>query len=296
MKVLDIINEGFQYKKYIPAITDIINNSFHKAYKSKGYNLEGKVNDFLHRITVQIDEQVLAPILQEHPLEINSIPIKTLSLSFTKPYDISESIESIDFFPEALFKFDADVKQVFIEVEADYKMIGYYLFKQDNPKDLTKSIKRITSNLVGILMHEVRHHVQKYKVSKKQGSHVQSHLLNKFYTGDPRSDEFNKNKEYQTAAGYFLNAFEIDAWAASIASDISNKFGNNVDVINQYLNNASKGVATNSADGQPIHTTLDSYYQKLFDPKTRTNTDKNIIWRRIIKKVYKDLQQHQNPA
>lgn len=294
MRVLDIINEGFQYKQYIPIITDIVNTSFQKAYKSKNYNLEGKVNDFLYRISNQVDEKVLAPILAEYPLEIRKVPIKTLSLSFTKPVDLSESIESIDFFPEAIFKFDAEVKQVYIEVEADYKLIGYYLFRQD--KDLTKSIKRLISNLIGILMHEVKHHVQKYKVSKRQGSYVRSDLLNKFYTGDPRSDEFNRHKEYQTPSGYFLNAYEIDAWATSIASDIANKFNNNVKAMNQYLNKASKGVATKAADGQPVRTTLDTYYDKLFNPKLKTNTDKNVIWRRIIKKVYKDLEQYQNPA
>lgn len=296
MKVLDIITEGFQYKQYIPIITDIVNTSFQKAYKSRNYDLEGKVNDFLYRISNQVDEKVLIPILSEYPLEIRKIPIKTLSLSFTKPFDLSESIESIEFFPEAIFKFDAEVKQVYIEVEADYKLIEYYLFRQDNPKDLTKSIKRLISNLIGILMHEVKHHIQKYKVSKRQGSYVRSDLLNKFYTGDPGSDDFSRNKEYQTPAGYFLNAFEIDAWATGIASDIANKFNNNVKAMNQYLNNASKGIATKTADGQLITTTLNTYHDKLFNPQLKTNTDKNVIWRRIIKKVYKNLEQFQNPA
>jgi hypothetical protein len=296
MKVLDIIVESFEYKQYTPVIRKIVNDSFTAAYKEKRYDLKGKINDFLNQISNKIDQQVLATILEEHPLVINDIPIATLSLSFeTNTEQVSDPVESVEFLPEASFRFDETAKQVYISLDANINAIAWYLFKAEDPKQLTKGLNRFESNLVGKLMHEVRHHVQKYKISQKQGSNVKSHLLNKFYTGNPRSNQFNKNAEYQTDAGYFLNAHEIDAWSADIANDISNQFGNNVKAMNQYLNNASKGIASHIA-GKPVSTTLDSYYRTLFDPKTKTNTDKNTIWRRIIKKVYKDLQQHQNPA
>ena len=195
-----------------------------------------------------------------------------------------------DFTGEGEFSIDTDSKNAFIKIDIHGSEVANYLFNADNQLIADASLKTLGNNILGKLMHEIKHFIQNSKVSKNLGHNAQ---VNKFYTGDPaKLTPQQKNKKYTTTqSGYWLNADEMDAWAANVAAEIKNVFGNDTHAMNQYMNNASKNQITYH-NNVPVNTSLNHYRNQIFNPKYRVNVDRNKLWHRFIKDVYKDLQLH----
>lgn len=305
MKVLDIITEAFEYNKYLPKIRKVVKDAFQSASK-EDYGIKAQINFFLNEIRNELDEQVMDDILKRYPMTIaGRIPIRTLSASFKPEYFKQEEIPfyathikkqadwirtNVFFVREADFHMQADAKHALINMEVDATALAKYLFQQQDPKIITASLDAFTNNLIGKLFHEVKHHVQRTKTA-----HMGILDVNKFYTGNPE-DPNNARKQYKTKAGYWLNADEIDAWATTIASEIHNIYKDDMTKAGQYLNAVAQGKQIPDPAGFPASTALNHYRNVLFNKRTKTNTDKTVIWRRILKKVYKELGQFQNPA
>ena len=133
------------------------------------------------------------------------------------------------------------------------------------------------------MMHEIRHFMQSTKVAANVGSDAD---LRKFYVGD----KTKTNKQlYKTKQGYYLNTDEMDSWAANIAGEIKNTFGNDRRGIDWYLNVVTRG-KTARYNNLPVSTTLDHYKDIIINGKAELNVDRQELWKKLIKNVYKDLQ------
>ena len=297
MNVLEIITEAFEYKHYIPKIKKIVKDAFQSAV-SEGQGVKGQINLFLNEVSSRLDEEIMSDILQKYPMTIGTTSIRTLSVSFRPEYLRHEELPfyvsiagdkakpewirtNVLFLRDADFHAQYEAKQALINITVDMTALAKHMFQQDDPKSLTAAFEGFTNRLVGLMFHEVKHHVQR----TKSGG-----FNNKFYTGDYR-DPRNSTKQYKTKAGYWLNANEIDSWATTIASEIHNLYGNDMEKIKRYLNASAQGQQIPTSAGFPASTTLNHYHEVLFNKRTKTNTDKNEIWRRILKKVYKELAQ-----
>ncbi len=297
MKVLEILSEAFEYKQYIPTIKKIVKEEFQSAIK-EGQGVKAQINLFLNQVSNRLDDEIMADILKKYPMSIGSTAIRTLSVSFRPEYLRQEELPyylavagdkakpewirtRILFLRDADFHAQLDSKQALINITTDMGALAKWMFQQDDPKSLTAAFDGFTTRLIGLVFHEVKHHVQR----TKSGG-----FNNKFYTGDYR-DPRNAQRQYKTKAGYWLNADEIDSWATTIASEIHNIYGNDMERIKSYLNASAQGKQMHTSAGLPASTTLNHYHDVLFNKRTRTNTDKTEIWRRILKKVYKELSQ-----
>ena len=100
------------------------------------------------------------------------------------------------------------------------------------------------------------------------------------------------NKHYATSdSGYWLNADEMDSWAANAASEINSIFGNDLASRNQYMQAVMSGQPFNY-HGAPVDTTLNTYRTKIFDKRRKVNVDRNQLWRKFVKDVYKNVQMY----
>ena len=325
MRANEFLAERLDYSAYIPVLHRLISDIFNQVVTDEySHDAKSKVNTFFYELQELIDTKILTPLLKKNPIVIEQVPIRFITVSFKPTFTsdmgkmsmgsvsanvqrslkkqypdaplpkggtdtIAQYIKShLDFTGEAEFNFDPETKNAIIRIDVRGSEVANYLFNSDNTAIATASLKTLTSNIAGKLFHEIKHFIQGTKVTKNFGFNAQ---VNKFYTGNPK--KIDKNKHYATTkSGYWLNSNEMDSWAANAAAEINNIFGHDVDAINQYMNIASKGQTT-SYNNVPVNTSLNHYYSQIFNPRYKVNTDRQTLWRKFIKDVYKDLQHYQ---
>ena len=326
MKVSEILKEDFDYSQYIPVLKKLITDTFYETLRDEDYDdPKSKVNAFFYSLQDKIDDHVMKPLLKANPIVINQVPIRFLTVSFKPSFDgqvgkmslgsmsaltqkamrqrypgqplpqagaktVAQYIKShTDFTGEADFHFNSETKNALINIGIHGSEVANYLFNVDEQQIADASLKTLTSGITGKLFHEVKHFIQNTKVAKNMGYNAQ---VNKFFTGPANATAQQKNKHYtNTKSGYWLNTDEMDAWAANAAAEISNAFGGDKPAMNQYMNNVSAGHTT-THNGVPVSTSMDHYRREIFNPRYNMNTDRQTVWRRFVKDVYKDLQLH----
>jgi len=311
-----IINERFDYSPYIPVFKKEINNAIRSTVGQRDLTPQGKVNDCFFNLSYTLEKSVLDPLLKANPLTVNNVKIRNLSISFkvTFPspigknpvtradiqkfvskkfpnsdlsnaeYSIPQAIRSyIDFTKGAEFKIDDSAKNAYIKINIDGSRVYNYIFGNTDSESATASIAKLSNEILNMMMHEIRHFMQSTKVAANVGSDAD---LRKFYVGD----KTKTNKQlYKTKQGYYLNTDEMDSWAANIAGEIKNTFGNDQKGIDWYLNVVTRG-KTARYNNLPVSTTLDHYKDLIINGKAELNVDRQELWKKLIKNVYKDLQ------
>lgn len=329
MRANEFLTERFDYSKYLPILRRIIRNTFQSINADEDfYDPKSKVNQFFYDLQDDIDSHILKPLLKENPITINGNKVNHLLMSFKVLYEgkpigtpdvdalntqVANTLQQkyskqrfepdtnltvsfikshTSFVGEATFGYEEETHNGIITMDVRGTMIANFAFMSDDTKIVTASLENLTNDIIGKLMHEIKHYIQSSKVVKNLGYNAQ---VNKFYTGDvkklsdPQSGGHYKNKLYNTDTGYWLNADEINSWATNAAAEINNVFGNDVASKNQYMNAVMSGKPF-SYNGAPVDTTLNTYRTKIFDKRRNVNVDRNQLWRKFIKDVYHDVQ------
>jgi hypothetical protein len=329
MRATEFIAERLDYQAYVSPLKNIITNAFYDVVADDEYDdVESKINDFFYRLQEMIDSKVLAPMLKANPMVYNGVQIRSLTVSFEPMYttpvgktnlgavsaNVQRAIRSrypgvsvpanaktnaqylkshLDFTKEATFHVDASAKSAIINIEIHAGEVASHLFNSEQPEMATASLSTLTYNIIGKIMHEVKHFVQTTKVAAKGKA---GQYLNRHFTGDPHATQQQKRTSYEkTNSGYWLNTDEMDAFAANAAAELANIFGRDTAGIHNYLNAVSKG-QTIVYNGVPVNTTMNGYYAQVFNKRYKVNTDRNEIWKRYIKNVYKDLAHYLNTS
>lgn len=328
MKVTEILLERLDYSKYLPILKRIIKNTFYSINSDEDlYDPQSKVNQFFYDLQDDIDSQILKPLLKENPITINGNKVNHLLMSFNVTYDEPIGRLNIDSlnqhvadtlsakYPKQEFKASSDITARYLrshtsftgEAEFSYEdathnglikmdvrgsSVANYAFLSDDSKVLTASLEQLTNNIIGGIIHEVKHYIQSTNVAKNMGYNAQ---VNKFYTGDPKklsADANLKNKQYNTTkGGYWLNADEMNSWSANAAAEINSVFGNDEASMLQYMN-ATMSNKPFSYNGVPVNTSLDHYRKMIFDKRHKINVNRDNLWRKFVKDVYKDIQMY----
>lgn len=331
MRANEFITERFDYSKYLPILRRIIKNTFHSINSDEDlYDPVSKVNQFFYDLQDDIDSHILAPLLKENPITIEGSKVNHLFMSFKVNFaekvpaggrldvnalnsqvantlqqkyskqrfepstDLTVSFlkSMTSFVGEATFGYEEDTHNGLINMDVRGEMVANFAFMAEDSKIVTASLELLTNDIIGKLMHEIKHYIQSSKVAKNLGYHAQ---VNRFYTGDPKklshpeTGGHYKNKMYDTDTGYWLNADEMNSWATNAAAEINSVFGNDVNAKNQYMNAVMSGKPFNY-NGAPVDTTLNTYRAKIFDKRRKVNVDRNTLWRKFIKDVYHDVQ------
>ena len=324
MRANEFITERFSYQEYLPKLKRLISDTFYDVVGDEDNpDPVSKVNAFFYELQNRIDDDILAPLIKKNPLVINNVPIRHLTVSFRPKFTgqvgrlnigsmsakaqqhlnkyypgvqraaagvdtTAKYIKShVDFTGEAEYGIDQETKNAIININIHGTELANMLFQAENSAIATAALGSLTSGIIGKLFHEIKHFMQSTKVIGKFGYNAQ---VNKFYTGDPK--KIDKNKHYEkTKSGYWLNTDEMDAWAANAAADINNVFGKDKQAIVDYMNATAQGQAY-LHNGVPVNTTLNTYRSQIFNPRYQMNTDRQVVWRRFVKDVYKDLQMH----
>ena len=326
MKVTEILVERLDYSKYLPLLKRIIKNTYHSVNSDEDlYDAQSKVNQFFYDIQDDIDSQILKPLLKENPITINGNKVNHLLMSFNVTYDDAIGRMDIDalhqqvagtlnakypnqqfapssdvtarylrshsaFTGEAEFSYEEETHNGLIKMDVRGSSVANYVFLSDDSKVLTASLDQLTSNIIGGIIHEVKHYIQSSKVAKNLGYNAQ---VNRFYTGDPKklsADANLKNKQYNTTkGGYWLNADEMNSWSANAAAEINSVFGNDEASILQYMNAVMSGKQFNY-NGVPVETSLNHYRKMIFDKRHTVNVNRDTLWKKFVKDVYKDVQ------
>jgi hypothetical protein len=196
---------------------------------------------------------------------------------------------------EAEFSYEADTRNGLIKMDVYGASIANYVFISDDTKVITASLDQLTNNIIGGIIHEIKHYIQSTKVAKNLGYNAQ---VNRFYTGDPKklsdpqSGAVLKNKKYSTTkGGYWLNADEMNSWSANAAAEINSIFGADKQAIAQYMNAVMAGKQFNYKN-TPVDTSLNHYRKMIFDKRHHVNVDRDSLWRKFVKDVYKDVQMY----
>jgi hypothetical protein len=279
-----------------------------------------KINNFLYAVGQGIDQQVMDKLIAEYPLVVDGIPIVSLSISFAPtfkegPGNLSMGALSahaqrkmksrypgaeiapagvettakyirshVNFLGEGEFNVDAQAKSAIINIVAYGYSLTHYLFNAPNSEIANASLDTLTSNIMAVVFHEIKHYMQGTKTK------THSQQMNRFYTGDPK--KMDKERHYsRNKSGYWLNAEEMDAWAANAAAQMVNVFGRDTQAMNDYISLVSKGQTLNY-NGVPVETTLNVYQRQIFNKRYKMNTDRNVLWKKFLKDVYKDLQMY----
>lgn len=329
MRAIEFITERFDYSKYLPILRRIIKNTFHSINSDEDfYDAKSKVNQFFYDMEQDIDTMILKPLLKENPITINGKPVNHLLMSFRvkyegEPLSGTPDIDSLNnqvaaelgkkyskqrfepstdltirylrsmtsFVGEAEFGYEEDTHNGLINMDVRGTQIANLAFMSDDSKIVTASLDHLTNDIIGKLMHEIKHYIQSTKVAKNMGYNAQ---VNRFYTGDKKklaSGDY-KNKHYATSdSGYWLNADEMDSWAANAASEINSIFGTDHASRNQYMQAVMSGQPFNY-HGAPVDTTLNTYRTKIFDQRRKVNVDRNTLWKKFVKDVYKNVQMY----
>lgn len=206
---------------------------------------------------------------------------------------------NMDFTQLARFYVHPEAKSGIINIEIRASHLGSFLFLSDNSALVTSALQTLTSNIMGKIFHEVKHFMQATKTAKSTETDPRKRAdLNRYYTGDYKT--MDKQAHYNATRangelgdGYWLNADEMDSFAANAAAEINNIFGNDVAAINNYLNAASRG-QTIMHNGIPVHTTVGHIYRELYNPENQMNTDRTVVWKKFMKNVFKDVQMYLN--
>jgi hypothetical protein len=300
------------------------------------YDPESKVNQFFYDIQHDIDAKVLAPLLKANPITItddegNKIKVRHLLMSFNVRFDepmgsldidglnahaveqLSATYPDKDFKPssettamflrsysaltgEAQFSYEEDTHNGLINMDVRGSSVANYVFLMEDTKIVTAGLDLLTNNIIGGIIHEVKHFIQSTSVIANFGYNAD---VNKYHTGDV--DKLNDPENYpdyksdlyaQGEEGYWLNADEMNSWSANAAAEINNIFGSDTESAKAYIN-AIAGGQEYVYNGVPVWTTLGHYYNTIFDDEVQVNTDRNNLWKKFIKDVYKDVQMYQ---
>ncbi len=330
MRATEFITERFDYSKYLPILKRIIKNTFYSINADEDfYDPKSKVNQFFYDLQHDIDEQILKPLLKENPIVIDGHKVNHLIMSFKVKFEggnigtlnvdslnqqvastlqqkhpkqkfepstdltVSYLKSNTSFVGEATFGYEEDTNNGIINMDVRGSMVAVYAFASDDTKIVSASLDLMTNDIIGKLMHEIKHYIQSSKVAKNFGYNAQ---VNRFYTGDvkkltnPQTGGHYKNQLYDKSdSGYWLNANEMNSWATNAAAEINSVFGNDVAAKSQYMNAVMSGKPY-SYRGAPVDTTLNTYRAKIFDKRRHVNVDRNTLWRKFIKDVYHDVQ------
>lgn len=332
MRANEFITERFDYSKHLPVLKRIIKNTFHSINADEDfYDPKSKVNQFFYDLQDDIDTHILTPLLKENPIAIDGKPVKHLLMSFRVNFeqnpigtpdvdalnqDVANRLQQkyskqrfvpstsltvsyikslTSFVGEATFGYEQDTGNGIITMDVSGTMIANFAFMSDDTKIVSASLDHLTHDIIGKLIHEIKHYIQSTKVAKNIGYHGQ---VNRFYTGDvkklthPETGGHYKNKLYgATDSGYWLNADEMDSWAANAAAEINSIFGTDKVAKAEYMNAVAGGRPFNY-NGAPVDTTLNTYRSKIFDKRRHVNVDRNTLWKKFIKDVYKNVQMY----
>ncbi len=333
MRANEFITERFDYSKYLPVLNRIIKNTFHSINSDEDfYDATSKVNQFFYDMEHDIDALILAPLLKENPITINDNQVNRLLMSFkvefgSKPMTGTPDVDSLNahvaselgkmyskqrfqpstdltirylrsltsFVGEAEFGYEAETHNGLITMDVRGTDIANLAFMSDDSKIVTASLDHLANDIIGKLMHEIKHYIQSTKVAKNMGYNAQ---VNKFYSGDKKklaSGDY-RNQYYATSdSGYWLNADEMDSWAANAASEINSIFGKDLGSRNQYMQAVMSGKPF-TYHGAPVDTTLNTYRTKIFDKRRKVHVDRNQLWRKFVKDVYANVQMYQPAA
>jgi hypothetical protein len=324
MRAKEFLSERFDYSGYIPILSRLVTDIFYATSAADEYDSPAaKVNAFLYELQEEIDDKILTPLLKDNPIVDRGVQIRSLTISFKPTFDsamgslnmgkMSSSVQRtlrkqypanplppagpttvaqflkshIDFTKEADFHVSPDARSAIINIGMRGSEIANYIFLAEDGAIATAGLKTLSSGIAGKLFHELKHFMQTTKVSKKVGTDVD---VNRYYTGNPKT--MNKVHHYNnTKSGYWLNSDELDSWAANAAAELHNVFGTDVQAMTDYLNATSIGQTINY-NGVPVKTTMDSYYQQVFNPRYKMNTPRQDVWRKFVKNVYKDVQMY----
>jgi hypothetical protein len=330
MRANEFINEAFDYQPYLAPLKRVIQDTFYEVTSDDDIDdVDVQLTEFFYRLQQHMDDKILRPLLKANPLNYKGTDIKSLTVSFKLLHDEDSVIgqpnmgaltaaaqrtmrdrykgfdrgaagekntaeyqkSNQDFTGEASYYVDPGAKSAIVEIQIYAAEVGSFLFVNTNTPLITSSLNTLTHNIVGKLFHELKHFMQDVKLSK---AGMADKYVNKHYTGSPNASASAKKRSYEkTTPGYWLNSKEMDAWAANIASEISNIFGKDVAGMNNYMNAAAQG-STIVYNGVPVNTSMNSYHQLVFDKRNKMNTDPNTVWQKFIKMIYKDLQMHIN--
>lgn len=331
MRAKEFITERLDYSKYLPILKRIIKNTFYSVNSDEDlYDPESKVNQFFYDMQHDIDAQILKPLLKENPITIDGHKVKHLLMSFDVSYEgdigrlnipalnqhvvdqLQDKYPDKSFKPssdltatflrshsaftgEAQFSYEEETHNALINMEVRGTSVANYAFLSDDTKIITASLEQLTNNIIGGIIHEVKHYIQSTNVAANLGYNAQ---VNRFYTGDvdklsdPEQSGDYKNDLYtNTEAGYWLNADEMNSWSANAAAEINSIFGNDRDAAQQYLN-AMAGGQQFTYNGVPVETSMQKYHDMIFDNSIQMNTDRNQVWKKFVKDVYKDVQMY----
>lgn len=332
MRAKEFITERLDYSKYLPVLKRIIKNTFYSVNSDEDlYDPQSKVNQFFYDMQHDIDAQILKPLLKENPIVIEGQKVRHLLMSFEVTYegeigrlDIAALNQHVvdqlhgkypeqsfkpstdltatflrshsAFTGEAQFSYEQETHNALINMEVRGTSVANYAFLSDDTKVITASLDQLTNNIIGGIIHEVKHYIQSTNVAANFGYNAQ---VNRFYTGDvaqlsnPETSGDYKNDLYNdTEEGYWLNADEMNSWSANAAAEINSIFGADKKSAHTYLNAIAGGKGFNY-NGVPVETSMNKYHQMIFNPETHVNTDRNTIWKKFIKDVYKDVQMYQ---
>lgn len=321
MRATEFITERLDYGKYIPVIKSIVSKAFAEAQGDEyADNAAYKIKNFLYTVGQEIDKKVMDKVVKEFPMVVDGLPIVSLSLNFVPTFrDGPESLSMgtlsahaqrkmktqypgaelgqagvettakyirshVNFLGAGDFNVNYEAKSAIIKIDAYGYSLTHYLFNAPHTDLVNASLDTLTSNIMAIVFHEIKHYMQGVKTK------THSQKLNRFYTGDPK--KMDKQHHYsKTKSGYWLNAEEMSAWAANAAAQIVNVFGNDVQAMSDYIGLVAKGQTLNY-NGVPVETALNVYQRQIFNKRYKMNTDRNVLWKKFLKDVYRDLQMH----
>lgn len=300
------------------------------------YDPQSKVNQFFYDLQHDIDSHILKPLLKDHPITVTNeqgenVKVRHLLMSFDVSYDdpigqlnidqlnahvvdqLSSAYPDKKFKPgvettvmflkshsaltgEAQFSYEDDTHNGLINMAVRGSSVANYVFLLEDTKIVTAGLELLTNNIIGGIIHEVKHFIQSTNVTANLGYNAQ---VNRYYTGDKdkltgnthASADYKNDLYDQGEEGYWLNADEMDSWAANAASEINNIFGADTKSAADYLN-AIAGGQEYVYNGVPIVTSMTQYYNTIFDDNVQMNTDRDTVWRKFIKDVYKDVQMY----
>jgi hypothetical protein len=325
MRFTEVLTERLDYSAQVVKLTRMAADVYQET--NNDYDNDdpvSKINAFLYGLEERIDQEILAPLLAEYPIIDNGVKIVSLTVSFktifgkpVKPisperlalnvrtrmqdtlgYDLAGVSDTelltqyinghVHFTKEAEFYLYTKTKSALIRIDVFASKLASMLFLVKDPKFNQMAMRTFVNDLTAQLFHEVKHYLQANKVAGNLGSADKVDQVNKFYTGNPKS--MRKTHKYNnTKVGYRLNANEMESWATNIASEIYNVFGEDQTAISRYMNAVSQGT-TFSYKGVPVDTHLSFYHSEIFKPSYKLNTDRNVLWQKLLKDVYKNIQ------
>lgn len=324
MRATEILSERFDYQQYTGPLMRLVTDAYAQTREHGDIeDPKNMINDFLYELGEAIDEVILIPLLKSNPIVYEGVRIRSITVSFSPIFDkpmgavklgsissemqrylrktypgnplptagvpaITAYIKShVNFTREARFRIDTDARSAIITIDIDGSQLANLMFLTQDPEIQKAALQTTSSGISGKLFHEIKHAMQSNKLAAKGKTDKE---YNRFYTGNPKN--MDKDHQYtQTKDGYWLNSEELDSWAANVASEIMNIFGEDTQGMVDYLNASSQGKTINY-NGMPIDTTLAHYYREIFNPEYQMNTPRQEVWRKFIKNIYKDIQMY----